>query len=86
MDSYKMDYILRNPSLSGVLTYQELCMAARNEEKRQAESRITEEEDVSACRRDQNHNMQLLWRPKEYYQLAVNSTVNAEYQWWQTML
>ena len=29
--------LMQNPSVSGALTYQELCMAARNEEKRQAE-------------------------------------------------
>ena len=34
---------MRNPSVSGALAYKELCMATRNEERRQAEMRKREQ-------------------------------------------
>ena len=37
--------IIRSPSVSGALTYKELCMAAKHEEKRQVELRKRQESD-----------------------------------------
>ncbi len=44
--------LMRSPSVSGALTYKELCMAAKNEEKRQAEMRKRKQyhKDGSALR------------------------------------
>ena len=52
--------LMQNPSVSGALTYQELCMAARNEEKRQTELR--KRRMYQPVRRDQNFDAQPLGR------------------------
>ena len=50
--------LMYNPSVSGALTYQELCMAARNEEKRQAELQKRRMYRPEAIGRDQHVNSQ----------------------------
>ena len=49
--------LMHNPSVSGALTYQELCMAARNEEKRQTE--LQKRRMYQPVGRDQHVNSQL---------------------------
>ena len=47
--------LMQNPSVSGALTYQELCMAARNEEKWQA--KLQKRRMYQFARRDQDRNL-----------------------------
>lgn len=43
-------YLLRSPSVSGALLYKELCMATKNEERRQSELKKKQEYSKSGTR------------------------------------
>ena len=72
--------LMHIPSVSGALTYQELCMAARNEEKRWTE--LQKRRMYQPVGREQNANSQPSWRLRNINgqqlsrQLTQNTTVS----------
>ena len=52
--------LMQNPSVSGAMNYQELCMAARNDEQRQFELKKRRLYQLPV--RDQERSSQPLWR------------------------
>ena len=54
-DGLRQD-LMRSPSVSGALSYQELCMAAKNEEKRQAELKKRQEYNMGRKSSTQSAN------------------------------
>ena len=73
--------LMYNPSVSGALTYQELCMAARNEEKRQAELQKRRMYRPEAIGRDQQVNSQpprSINRQQPSKQLTLNTSMGKQ--------